>query len=163
LYKNKNRQQMYRRIFFITNAPGSGSQPDKVIYNGNETGLPFFFAIHTEYIRDSAIKGITGSNLVYISWQTATEINTSYFELQRSENGRDFQPIETFMAGGISKSISRYATTDLIYSVCYDQLYYRLKLVFINGKENFTDVITLDLKTVAAASVHDLTYNRNQQ
>jgi hypothetical protein len=153
---------MYRRIFFVTCSTRSAPNPGHPAYYESEIGLPIFFAIRTERVQDEA-KGTVKSTVVFISWQTTAENNTRHYELQRSENGRDFYPIETFMAAGISKTISRYATTDLIYDACSDHLYYRLKLLFTNGKELFSDVITLDLNKVKAASVYDLTYNRNNQ
>lgn len=142
-------------VFLIISATSSGAQSHKVIYNDNEITLPNFLQYNSEGIQESAIKGKMNNNLVYITWQTKAEINTSHFELQRSKNGKDFEPIETITAGGISKNISRYATTDAKYSFCYNKLYYRLKIVFINGNENFTDAITLELNTVEAATVYN--------
>ncbi|MEO5889820.1 MAG: hypothetical protein ABIQ31_06175 [Ferruginibacter sp.] len=152
---------MYRRIFFVTSATRPGNQPDKVIHNDKDDGVPLFFALHNERIRNGSRDRIY-DNQVYISWQTDNEINTSHFELQRSENGKDFKVIETIAANGFSKIISRYATTDSNFRFCFDLLHYRLKVVLKDGKENFTDVITFDPTNIPEASVHDLTYSRNQ-
>jgi hypothetical protein len=153
---------MYRRIFFITRATSSGARSVNAGYDGKETGLPIYFAIRTERTPERGARGTVNNNLIYISWQTTSETNTSHFELMRSENGCDFELIETFMACGISKTSCRYSTTDLVYTYCSDKLFYRLKLVFTNGKEEYTDVIALNLNKVASPSVYDLTYVNNQ-
>ncbi len=121
-------------------------RPRKVIYDEHEITLPNSLQFNIKDENESVVKGVMNENLVYISWQTTTEVNTSHFELQRSENGRDFEPIETITAGGISKSISSYSTTDKKAGLCGNRVFYRLKIIFINGKENFTDATALNLK-----------------
>lgn len=154
---------MHRRIFFITSTAISGVPLEKVNYDDIENGLPKFFSIRTERIKEIGNKLSVDSNLVYISWQTTAEVNTSHFELQRSENGRDFYCVEIIPADGDPKDCGLYSTTHSKHSFFVNKLYYRLKVVFKNGKENFTETIILDLNTVAAPSVYDLTYARSLQ
>ncbi|MEJ7586851.1 MAG: hypothetical protein WKI04_04750 [Ferruginibacter sp.] len=151
---------MNRRIFSITSAVRSGAPPQKGNNTDNEISMPDYFTLRME---ENIGGRVSGDDLIYINWRTTAEINTSHFELQKSMNGKDFNLVETIMANGFSKTITRYATTDTKYNFCFGDLYYRLKLVFKNGSVSFTNAITLDLNTVAGASVYDLAYLKNQQ
>lgn len=122
-------------LLLLVNTAFAGAQPRKVIYNENEIVLPNFLQYDTVAGTGDVINTKMDENLVYITWQTSKETNTSHFELQRSENGKDFEPIETITAVGISNNINGYATTDNKIGICCEHLYYRIKTVFVNGKE----------------------------
>ncbi|MEI9956490.1 MAG: hypothetical protein WDM90_09365 [Ferruginibacter sp.] len=51
-----------------------------------------------------------GKNL--LQWQTATEINSDYFNVERSSNGQDFEVIGKVKAVGNSSNIINYNFTD---------------------------------------------------
>ena len=131
-------------------------QPRKIIYAENEIILPNFLQYETTKENKKIIDGTIDARQANISWQTKMETNTSHFELQRSSNGVDYEPIETLTASGISKNINRYSTTDFKYSVGRSRLYYRVKIVFINGLESFTDVVSVDVKMFSAAKTSTL-------
>ncbi|MEM6725399.1 MAG: T9SS type A sorting domain-containing protein [Bacteroidota bacterium] len=64
---------------------------------------------------------------IALEWQTATEINFRGFDIQRSTNGIDFEPIGWMYAlGGLSGSNYEFIDTDVRYNQIY---YYRLKMV----------------------------------
>ena len=142
-------------IILLINATVAGAQPRKVIYNDNEITLPNCLQYDT-IGNTNVIKGQADENLVYIAWQTIKEVNTSHFELQRSENGKDFEPIETITASGISGVINSYATTDIKTDVSCEKLYYRLKTVFINGKETMTSPISLQLNVTTSPLLYTM-------
>lgn len=73
-----------------------------------------------------------------IQWATAEEINSSYFEIQRSDNGSDWKTIANVTAAGNTTLTQSYSYTDknLIGKV----LYYRIKQVDIDGKFIITPV-----------------------
>lgn len=112
-------------------------EPRKVMYDENQITLPNSLQFNT-YNNGSAGIALLHKNLVLIQWQTASETNTSHFELQRSENGKDFDPIETVTAAGISNDLTSYATSDKKPGISLNRIFYRVKTVFINGKEDFT-------------------------
>lgn len=79
-----------------------------------------------------------GYNL--LQWSTASEQNSAYFEIQRSDNGTDFTAIAKVNAAGNS-SISKnyqYSDNQLSTSSVY---YYRLKMVDIDGSAKFSSII----------------------
>jgi hypothetical protein len=129
-------------------------QPTRRIYNDNEIILPNYLQYEKIGPSENPLKSTIANNLVQISWQTKTETNTSHFELQRSKDGKNFEPIETITASGMSQKKHRYSTADASYGVCNDQLYYRVKSVFVNGKESFTAILTVDLSLTGQASAN---------
>ncbi len=67
-----------------------------------------------------------------ISWTTASEINNDYFELQKSNSNRDFQPVAVIQGAGNSNEILHYSFTDE--NAASELAYYRLKQVDYDGK-----------------------------
>ena len=134
----------------------SGAQATKRFYNEDEVILPNFLQYDVDKMQETTILGIMDKNVIKLSWKTKAETNTSHFELQRSSNGIDYEPIETLTASGISKNINRYSTTDFKYSIGKSRLYYRVKIVFINGLESFTDVVSVDVKMFSAVKTSSL-------
>ena len=71
-----------------------------------------------------------------ITWSTASERNSDYFVVERSQNGQKFTDLKRVDAAGNSTSIKNYAVVDP--SPLPGVSYYRLRQVDINGKfENF--------------------------
>ena len=68
---------------------------------------------------------------VQLSWQTATEINNDYFEIQRSLNGLDFDGIARVSGVGNSNTLRNYTYQDAEAAASQDY-YYRLKQVDYN-------------------------------
>ena len=79
-----------------------------------------------------------------LSWTTATEINSSGFELQRGIDGSTFTAL-TFVAskatGGSSTSLLTYQSTDA--SPLATDNYYRLKLVDKDGSYTYSNTVLL--------------------
>ncbi len=80
---------------------------------------------------------------VLLTWSTAQETNSDHFEIQRSTNGTDFKTIGTVKAKGFSSVTTNYSYTDTdpLNSVNY----YRLKMVDLDGKTEYSKVITITL------------------
>jgi len=69
---------------------------------------------------------------IEITWQTASEINSDYFKLERSIDLVEFETVEEISAAGNSNSLIEYSVYDnLKYNV---PIYYRLKEFDIDGK-----------------------------
>jgi hypothetical protein len=80
---------------------------------------------------------------VHIVWETATEINNTGFQLERSSDKINFAPV-TFVNGHGTTSVkSSYEYTDnSIFNGVYS---YRLKQVDNNGEFKYSNVIDVDL------------------
>ena len=84
---------------------------------------------------------------VFINWQTATEINTSKFVLEKSNNAKDFFAVTVVEA----KGSSQYSFIDLLNNIYQNQttLYYRLKIVDNDGQVNYSQTRTLNFKPLS--------------
>ncbi|MEM7103658.1 MAG: T9SS type A sorting domain-containing protein [Bacteroidota bacterium] len=76
-----------------------------------------------------------------LEWSTAVEINTGNYEIQRSEDGINFETIGTLPAAGNSETTLNYEFVDLN---PLERSYYRLAVVDISGEINYTNIIVID-------------------
>jgi hypothetical protein len=76
-------------------------------------------------------------------WQTENETNSSYFELQRSADGKNFEPIATISAQGNLKN--NYQQTDDLFFFPFKTVYYRIKMVNNNGSYKYSSAVMLQL------------------
>lgn len=77
------------------------------------------------------------SEQVHLSWQTATEINNDYFEIQQSINGYDYNSIIKIDGAGNSTTLNSYE-----YQVTDREMlkgYYRLKQVDFDGAFEYSN------------------------
>jgi hypothetical protein len=89
------------------------------------------------------VKSVSASNSL-LTWQTATEMNTEYFNVQRSEDGYSFRnltQVTAQSAGAVSNSTLSYSFADN--SVPSGIVYYRLEFMDRDGHHNYSDVIKL--------------------
>jgi Concanavalin A-like lectin/glucanases superfamily/Secretion system C-terminal sorting domain len=84
-----------------------------------------------------------------LQWKTANEINVSRFEVQRSTNGQIFETIGTVAAGG-----SLYSFTDANTFISRIVAFYRLKLIDVDGRFTFSNIIKLNKQASAALTVY---------
>lgn len=93
-----------------------------------------------------------GSNL--LQWSTASEQNSSYFEVQRSENSIDFSTIARVNAAGNSSNVRNYQYNDNQVSSVSPIYYYRLKMVDIDGSGKYSSIIFIKNSTGALTTVY---------
>jgi hypothetical protein len=99
------------------------------------------------------------NNAVIANWNSTTESNAEYFEIERSGNGTDYKRIGTAAAKGIGQF--DYSFTDI--SPVSGTGFYRLKLINEDGRFTYSDVAKVNFTgkgsvftiypNVAAASV----------
>jgi hypothetical protein len=75
---------------------------------------------------------------VHLNWTTASETNNSFFRLERSRNGFDFEPIAYLDGAGTTNEINDYVFVDK--TPMEGLNYYRLVDVATNGEENFSEL-----------------------
>ena len=76
-----------------------------------------------------------------LEWQTASEINTSHFNIQRSTDGKNFATIGNVNAKGASS----YNYNDNNLPVAKGNLYYRLQIVDKDGAISYSEVRELSI------------------
>lgn len=81
-----------------------------------------------------------------LAWVTTEEINASHIAVERSVDGRSFVSIGSLPAAGTSASEKQYQFFDRNVSFLGVQLvYYRLKMVDIDGKYSYSKTVLLPL------------------
>jgi hypothetical protein len=79
--------------------------------------------------------------MVNVTWATASERNSAYFEVQRSEDATTWERLGQVAAGGNTQNTSSYAFVD---ENPHSGLnFYRLRQVDINGDEVYTDHVAV--------------------
>ena len=75
-----------------------------------------------------------------LQWMVTDEINTRFFEVQRSIDGLDFVPIGTVAASGTSSATTDYSYRDPLNGISQGTVYYRLRMVDNDGKFSYSPV-----------------------
>ncbi|GAA4302376.1 hypothetical protein GCM10023183_14200 [Nibribacter koreensis] len=88
---------------------------------------------------------------VLLSWTTATEINNEYFQIERSEDGRNFTTLGKVKGNGNSNMLLNYTYQDL--SPLTGTAYYRLKQVDFDGKFEYSKVVSTQMKASTSAAI----------
>lgn len=76
-----------------------------------------------------------------LQWSTTAEINTSYFTVQRSADGKSFDDIISLPAAGNSSSMQYYSYSDAGNTA--GSTYYRLKTTDKDGQASYSNVLLL--------------------
>jgi hypothetical protein len=81
---------------------------------------------------------------ILITWSTGSEINHSYFDIERSENGKDWKVIHSESSNGNSNSVKHYQFLDT--NLKNGTYYYRLKQVDNDNSFSYSPIRSLKLK-----------------
>jgi hypothetical protein len=102
-------------------------------FNGggdNETPLP---------VELVSFLGACDNGVVNLTWKTASEQNSSHFDVEKSADGETWRVLATIPSAGTSNELLTYQTVDN--SGTNGSNYYRLRQVDIDGKEKLYDPI----------------------
>jgi len=91
---------------------------------------------------------------ISLRWSTATEINNSYFIIQRSLNNSTWENIGKVSGSGTSTNVHNYSFTDA--KVDFVNAYYRIQQVDFNGSSNYSKSIEVNANTPVS---YDLSQN----
>jgi len=76
----------------------------------------------------------------YLQWQTANEINTKTFELERSTDGTNYTKIASLQSAGNGDNM--YVYNDPFVSAT--KVFYRLKIIDLSGSFTYSQIIWID-------------------
>jgi Secretion system C-terminal sorting domain len=107
--------------FNCVNLPGQGTLPLKLLS---------FNVIHKD----------GNANLV---WKSIDEIGFSHFEVERSTDARNFSPLSQINSRGAGRATEDYNYNDDIKAVTSSVVYYRLKMVDLDGSYTYSQVVVL--------------------
>lgn len=83
----------------------------------------------------------------WVVWQTASEINSSHFEIERSLDAQNFEFIGSVKAAINSQTIEQYAFQDAGVAdkfVGSDRIYYRLKMIDQDGQYSYSKTVFIN-------------------
>ncbi|MES2429445.1 MAG: T9SS type A sorting domain-containing protein [Bacteroidota bacterium] len=92
------------------------------------------------------------NNIALLNWNTISEENLKYFEIERSYSGNDFKVIVQQKAIGNSSSNNNYNLSDNV-DFSNQYAYYRIKAVDITGSFIYSQIVKLDLKNYLIAEI----------
>jgi hypothetical protein len=128
----------------------NGKLDELRIYNRALTAAEILVLSSTALpIKLTSFTATTQNSNVLLKWQTASESNTLHYLIQRSENGTSFNTIGTVNAKGNNAVTTNYTYTDgNATSITNTKvLYYRLQSVDIDGKTQYSPVVSVALTT----------------
>ncbi|MFI5149239.1 MAG: IPT/TIG domain-containing protein [Bacteroidia bacterium] len=88
---------------------------------------------------------------VKLNWTTASEVNNDHFNVQRSQNGTDFESILHVPGAGNSSSLLKYANADT--HPLTGISYYRLKQTDFNGDHTYSHIVAVNFAPAASPLV----------
>lgn len=102
-------------------------------------------------VKLSKFSGAKNDNVNVLSWATASAVNTSNFEIERSEDSKSFSRIGKLAAINSNKE-ENYSFSDA--NTNGKTLYYRLKINDNNGSFGYSNVIRISNDTKATIAVY---------
>ncbi len=120
----------------ITYASGAKTTVD-IIYTGEECG-----AINPLPIELTSFTGLATQSGINLNWSTASEENNSHFEIERSADGQEYNPIGKVNGHGNSSVALKYSFIDV--SPLQGINYYRLKQVDLDERFAFSNTIAVN-------------------
>jgi cytochrome c2 len=99
--------------------------------------------------------GITKGRKVELTWKTATEVNSSTFEIERRTAAAGWEKIGELPAAGSSNSPQEYSYVDDLKNVGSKSILYRLKTMSRDGSFQYTN--ELELRVIP--TVYSLEHN----
>lgn len=91
------------------------------------------------------------SDHISVSWITASELNSSYYSLLRSNNGKDFLEIGKVNSHGTTTEAHTYEWDDM--SPLIGKNYYRLKSVDRDGSFDYSKIVAVDFSADKKSSI----------
>ncbi|HNA18255.1 MAG TPA: T9SS type A sorting domain-containing protein, partial [Ferruginibacter sp.] len=116
-------------------SPYAGNAPDGGYNEFGAGALPIT-------LMDFTAKETNGKNV--LNWSTANEINSSYFSIERSTDGKSFFPIGRVNANGFSSAEIKYSFTDP--SPADGKNFYRLAMTDLDGSYEYSKIVSVNNK-----------------
>ena len=83
------------------------------------------------------------NNDAALKWTTVSETKNDHFDIERSIDGINFTKVGTVAGNGTTSLTKNYAFNDPLINVSAKVLYYRLRIVDLDGKSTFSQVLAL--------------------
>jgi hypothetical protein len=94
----------------------------------------------------TSFTGVCDNGIINLTWQTASEFNSSHFDVEKSRDGENWQLLTKISSAGTSNELITYQSTDQ--NGTEGNNYFRLRQVDIDGKEKLYDPINISCSEV---------------
>ena len=121
-------------FYYVANAASGGGTAGDFIYSGTISNV--VLPVTLSYFDAT----ILNKNSAELKWRTETEQNTSYFSIQKSDDGQNFTEIARKSAAGNSNVGINYNYTDLLRGVMNSTADYRIEIVDIDGRKKVSPI-----------------------
>lgn len=91
-------------------------------------------------VQEITLTTVLNRNKVDINWQTVNEVNSAYFEAERSYDGINFEKISRVYSLAANGGNASYRSTDNSFLNTAAVLYYRIKMVDKDGKIAYSKI-----------------------
>jgi hypothetical protein len=125
--------------------PVVGTSNSDFTVTGTSTGFSWFAGSEGSNtplpVELLSFNGTCDEGMVDLLWQTASEFNSSHFDVEKSTDGETWRVLATVLSAGTSNELLTYQTVDN--NGTQGNNYYRLRQVDIDGKEKLYDPINV--------------------
>ncbi len=111
-------------------------------FSGMGVGLPGDTPLPVDLVNFTGVHIKNTAN--HLRWSTASELNNDYFDLERSFDGREFEPIAQIEGFGTTSEMNSYEFYDQDYK--QGTHYYRLKQVDYDGRYTYSEVVVVEVE-----------------
>jgi hypothetical protein len=119
----------------------------RTTYGGTQDGFVAEFGCTVLPIQLVNFSGYNNGSENVLQWQTATEIDNSYFTLEHASNAIDFTPFATVKGAGNSDHVIDYSAIDYLPPAA--TTYYRLKQTDYDGNSTYSSIIAINSSATA--------------
>ena len=95
----------------------------------------------------TSFNGACDNGVISLAWETASENNSSHFDVEKSRDGENWTVLSTIEAAGTSNEIISYQAVD--HSATDGNNYFRLRQVDIDGTEKLYDPINVSCEPIS--------------
>lgn len=102
----------------------------------------------------TGFKGAYANGVARLNWSTEQEMNSNYFEIERSTDGTNFSTIGKVYAAGNSAQLRQYTFDDIKANAGNN--YYRLRMVDKDGSFQYSSIvmITVNIKGINITGIY---------
>jgi archaellum component FlaG (FlaF/FlaG flagellin family) len=113
-------------------------------------------------VQVTSFTGLVKGNTVALDWNTATEVNSYMFEIER-RTSTQWESIAQLPAGGTSNAPLKYTYADNLKNVGSGNIFYRLKLINNDGSFQYSGevevLVTTAVTTTSLPNIYALSQN----
>ena len=130
--------------------PVVGTSNSDFTVTGTSTGFSWFAGSEGSNtplpVELLSFNGTCNEGMVDLLWQTASEFNSSHFDVEKSTDGETWRVLATVLSAGTSNELLTYQTVDN--NGTQGNNYFRLRQVDNDGKEKLYDPINVSCSEV---------------